>query len=443
MTVKAVFKAAAAQQSGFSHVAPVRQRACPGPYQLFEESFHIEHRLSCEDVISGPCHFVSHDGKGLCLSMFFLEASTKEFCFIISSQKEDDGFGEGPLEMYVADLAAGTSLLFPCRFLGRFDEPAVGGEVLDFRESLDVMDFVEDGKAEDASYAWNGSYPEVGVAVMLFGDSRYFLLELRKDRVVEVEKVQVNLNALLDAFVRKELSDSLTLRFSADIVFNVREVVLISRVLDVSKKFSSLSGEIHSAPEQITGGAHPGRVDVGHGEHSTSNEHSDLVGVDSVVLCLAAVNGFHVEGVTEDERDAFLFAQIGQPVPGEGAFNSDNKIFPVLFDSSQEYLPVSLYVPMQQHRALVVYDAEIHGFCVQVDSTIIFVLFRVEFHIVPPCGCRDLHHTFGYEQGGLNEYQGVVADMGHLQKRPRGQRRRPRKRARAGTQERDAAKLWR
>ena len=37
-------------------------------------------------------------------------------------------------------------------------------------------------------------------------------------------------------------------------------------------------------------------------------------------------------------------------------------------------------VPMKKHRALAVNNAQIHGFCVQVDSAIILVLFRVEFH---------------------------------------------------------------
>ncbi len=263
-TVKAVLESTAAQRSGFSHVAPVRRRACPGSYQLFEECFHIEHRLSCEDVISSPCHFMSHDGQGFCLSMFFFESGPIKFCFFVPSQEEDNSFGEGPLEVDVADLSAGASLLLPGRFLGGFYEPAVGSEILNFGESLNVVDFVEDGKAEDAPYARNGSYSEVGIGVMLFGEGRYFLFEIRKDGVVEIEKVEVKLDTFLDALVRKELSDSLSLRFSADVILHIRQVVLVRGVLDVSKKFSSLAGEIHSSPEQIAGGAHFGRVDVGH-----------------------------------------------------------------------------------------------------------------------------------------------------------------------------------
>jgi len=418
LTVKAVLESTAAQWSGFSHVAPVRQRACPGSYQLFEECLHIKHGLSCEDVIGSSGDFVSHDGQGLCLSMFFLESGAIKLCLFISSQKEDNGLREGPLEMDVTDLSTGASLFLAGRFLGWLDEPAVGGEILDFGKASDVMDFVKDGKAENTSYSRNGSYPEVGVAVMLLGDGRYFLFEIRKDGVVEIEKVQVELDTFPNALIREELSDSLSLRFSADVIFNIRQVVLVRRILDMSQKFRSLAGEIHSAPEQIAGRAHFGRVDVGHWEHPTSGEYSDLVGIDSVVLRLSTVDGFHVESMAKDESDAFFLAQISNPVPGKGTFDSDDKIIPVLLDRFQEYLPVSLDASMEKHRALAVNNAQIHGFCVQVDSAIILVLFRVEFHAVPPCGCGDLHHTFGYEQGGLNEYQGAVADMAHLQKRP-------------------------
>jgi hypothetical protein len=397
VTVKAVRESTVMQPTGSSHVAPVRQRAYPGSYQLFEEFFHFKHRISCEDVIGRPGDFVSHDGQGLCLSMFFLESGTVKFCLFISSQKEDNSLREGPLEMDVSDLCPGTSRFLPSRFLGWFYEPAIGGECLDFGESLDVVDLVEDGKTEDTSNSGDGAYPEVRVGVMLFGDGRYFLFELRKDRVIEIEKVQVELYAFLDAFIRKELCDSHSLGFPAYVIFDVGEVVLIGGVLDVSQKLGSLAGEIHSAPKEIACGTHLWRVDVGYREHTSSNEHGDFLGVYSVVLCFSTVDGFHVEGVTKNESNTFFLAEIGYPVPGEGALDSDDEIIPVLSDCFQEYLPVGFDVPMKENRTLVVEDAEVHGFCVQVDSTIILVLFRVEFHSVPPCVVvRDIHHTLGY-----------------------------------------------
>jgi hypothetical protein len=89
--------------------------------------------------------------------------------------------------------------------------------------------------------------------------------------------------------------------------------------------------------------------------------------------------------MTEDESDAFFLAQISNPVPGEGTFDSDYEIIPVLFDRFQECFPISLDVSMQEHRPITVNNAEVHGLCMQVDSAIMFVLLSVESHSVPPC----------------------------------------------------------
>jgi hypothetical protein len=48
-------------------------------------------------------------------------------------------------------------------------------------------------------------------------------------------------------------------------------------------------------------------------------------GVDPVVLGFAAVDHLHVEGVAEDEGDAFGLAQVGEPVPGEHALGPDDE----------------------------------------------------------------------------------------------------------------------
>ena len=426
-------------------MAPVRQRARPGSYHLFEELLHIKHRLPCEDVVRGSGHFVSHNGQRFRLAMFLFESGTIKLCLFVSSQEQDDCLGESPFEVDVSDLSSRASHFLPGRVLGGFYEPAVGGEVLDFGESLDVVDFVEYGKTENTSYSRNGANSEVGIVIMLFGERGYFLFELRKYGVVVIEKVEVNLDALLDAFIRKELCDFFPFGLSTGSVFKVFDIVLIGGILDMRQKFGPFPGEMHSASQQVTGGAHSGRIDIGQRKHSTSREHGDLVGVDSVVLGLSSVDGFHVKGMSENEFDAFFSTQIGDPIPGEGAFDGNDKIVSVSFYSFQESVPVCFDVPVEENLPLAVNDAQIHGFCVQVDSAIILVLFRVEFHSVPPCGCWDLYHTFGYEQGGLNEYQGAVADMAHLQRRPRVLMIREIKAfvLRAGTQECHAAKLRR
>src|SRR5436309_2554749 len=84
-----------------------------------------------------------------------------------------------------------------------------------------------------------------------------------------------------------------------------------------------------TAPEQIAGRAHLGRIDIGLGHHASSQQRRDLEGVDAIVLGLAAVDGFHVQGVAEDEGDLFARAQVGEPVPGEDALDTDDQVFTV------------------------------------------------------------------------------------------------------------------
>jgi hypothetical protein len=51
--------------------------------------------------------------------------------------------------------------------------------------------------------------------------------------------------------------------------------------------------------------------------------------VDLVIFGLAAMDGLHVEGMTEDERALFLGAPVGEPVPGDHAFDRHDDIGPV------------------------------------------------------------------------------------------------------------------
>ena len=115
-----------------------------------------------------------------------------------------------------------------------------------------------------------------------------------------------------------------------------RQVVLAVRVLNVGDQLRFLADEEGSAPQQVAGFAHGPRVDVRHREHPAAQQAGDLAGVDAVVLGLAAVDGFHVQGVAEREGDRLVFAQIGEPVPGEHALAADDEPVAEGFDRVEE-----------------------------------------------------------------------------------------------------------
>ena len=60
------------------------------------------------------------------------------------------------------------------------------------------------------------------------------------------------------------------------------------------------------------------------------------MGVDLVVLGLAAVDRLHVEGVAEDEGDVLTGAEIGEPIPAEDALDADDQVVPKRRDGSEE-----------------------------------------------------------------------------------------------------------
>src|SRR5437764_11747667 len=65
------------------------------------------------------------------------------------------------------------------------------------------------------------------------------------------------------------------------------------------------------AAQQVAGRAHLAGIDIGVGEVVVTQQGGDLVGVDSVVLRLAAVDGLHVKGVAEDKGEALLATEVG------------------------------------------------------------------------------------------------------------------------------------
>jgi hypothetical protein len=68
----------------------------------------------------------------------------------------------------------------------------------------------------------------------------------------------------------------------------------------VDKSLGATADEEGAATEQIAGFPHAFGVDVGLRKNAAAKQDGNLVSVDLVGLGLAAVDGFHVEGVSEE-----------------------------------------------------------------------------------------------------------------------------------------------
>jgi len=162
------------------------------------------------------------------------------------------------------------------------------------------------------------------------------------------------------------------------------DVVLVEGVLDMGEELGRLAPEEETAPEYVPGRAHAGRIDVGHGDRSAPEEGGQLLGVDAVVLRLAAVDRLEVEGVGEDEGDVELAAEVGQPVPAEDAFGADDEIVAVGLGGLEEGVALAGDSFVQDDRAAAFENAQVHGPGMEVDAPVEPVLLPIESQGAPP-----------------------------------------------------------
>src|SRR5262245_54331931 len=76
------------------------------------------------------------------------------------------------------------------------------------------------------------------------------------------------------------------------------------------------------------------------------------------------------EGMTEDEGDLVLGAEVGEPVPGVGALAGDRAVGAKGIEGGEEGVGVGRQVASEPGVALLVEDDDVHGPCVQVDAAV-------------------------------------------------------------------------
>jgi hypothetical protein len=76
-----------------------------------------------------------------------------------------------------------------------------------------------------------------------------------------------------------------------------------------------------------------------------------------------------------------LDTEIGDPVPGEHAFDSDHDVLPEGSNDTEKSFLVCVDVLMNPDIATVIEDTDKHILGMQVDATIKLVLLGVEIHM--------------------------------------------------------------
>ena len=86
-------------------------------------------------VIGSSSQLMGKNAESFSFSMLLSKSGKQFLAAGIVSEKENCRFGECPFQVNVADLFAAEAKFFSGRFLGAFHESAVGGKVLNPRES--------------------------------------------------------------------------------------------------------------------------------------------------------------------------------------------------------------------------------------------------------------------------------------------------------------------
>jgi hypothetical protein len=101
-----------------------------------------------------------------------------------------------------------------------------------------------------------------------------------------------------------------------------------------------------------------------------------------VVGGLAAMDGWHGEGMAQDTGDCLCSAELGKPIPGAHACDRDDQTRPVGSHGLEEGFRSGWHMAGHQELTIVAHDADVHGPGMQGDATVKSVLVGVESHEV-------------------------------------------------------------
>ena len=151
-------------------IGPVRRRAHPcRSISTVHKTFHVESLLAPEHVINGAGQFVSQCGQSFRLPVFLFQPSQVRLTFGVVAKEPYGGFRERPLQMRVADLVARGAIEFARGFFLGFHQAAIRREILDARETGDIVNLVKKNQSEDFADARNRIQKVKRVGIVLPG----------------------------------------------------------------------------------------------------------------------------------------------------------------------------------------------------------------------------------------------------------------------------------
>ena len=244
------------------------------------------------------------------------------------------------------------------------------------------MQLIPEHETEERAHARDRLEHGQGGGIMLFGRGDHGERHVPQSLVRIGNQGEVYLDAFLDRGIGTPLSAPSAIRLVRDLFADLGHVVLAVGLLDMRQELRPFARKMPPAPEEIPGGPHLGGIDVGLREHTPAEEDGNLLRIDRGVFGLAPVHGLHRKRMAKPKGHAVPGAEVGQPLPGEETCDADDQSGPGRRDSCEKRCGASRHVPVHQHLAILVQDAEIPGAGMQIDAAVTLVLLGGESHEV-------------------------------------------------------------
>jgi hypothetical protein len=347
-----------------------------------EKLVEIERRVSRAPVIHGPGPLMSQDGQGFPLPMFFPQAGEVVLAYRVMAEEQDRGFGEGPLEGGMADLCARGPIACAGGFFGALDEAAIGDARLHAWNAMNIVELIQPHHGPDRADPRDRAPAGEGLRLVFLCRLDDRELEGSEPVVVVATQREIHLDTLVHGGIHKALGHTDSVRLVGELLATLRPVILAVGMLDMSQSCGPLAHPMDPAPKQVARGAPLGGIDRGLGQHPAAPQDRDVVRIAAVVFDLAPRDRLHGARMAQDKGHALLSPEVGEPVPGEEAFDADHDVLPVGGHRLEKWPRCCLQIPMQKDLSGLIYDAEGHGPGMQVDATVKLVRLGVESHEV-------------------------------------------------------------
>jgi hypothetical protein len=318
--------------------------------------------------------------QGFALVVPFFQSPQKLWPRLIVAEQQDSGVGTGPREVRLSKLLACGPRALACGLLAAFHQGRVGGEVLPPGKAADVMDGIEQHKAEDVAKAGHGVHQVEGLGVRWLGRGAAREFQVLEPCIVRGDEREGDRDGLLHGRLVKALGDTRTVGRVSDFFADLGQGRLAVGIVHMRQEVSALAQQGRAATSEVAGGTHLRRIDRRLGAPPPAQASGKLLGSKRVVGRRAAVASFHIARVSQDEGAALGSAEVGQPIPGEETFHGDHETLTRGRNRLAERFRRGCPGAVQQEFALGAHEADVHTPGLQVDTAVKGVLSGVESH---------------------------------------------------------------